>query len=172
MIQGLKGLALVVALSGCASAPVPCPEPPVAPAAEKPAVEPASKEVMRVAVAKSVERAGFACKREPTGMSICTKNDLKIVPEAVADDVPWVMLIATFFLKKGVACERVHDEFIRIGSDTRMVCNQQEGLATFFVQSMVPERGLTDADVAHLLAWFKAANQTVIALMLDRGLLE
>jgi hypothetical protein len=52
------------------------------------------------------------------------------------------------------------------------VCNQQEGLVTFFVQSMVPARGLTDDDVARLLGWFKAANQTVVALMLDRGLLE
>jgi hypothetical protein len=179
MLQGLeRGLAvpalfaLVTALSACAAAPPPCPELPAPAPVEKAAVEPGSRDVMRIAIAKSVERAGFTCKREPSGMAICTKNDLKIVPEAVEDDIPWAMLIATFFLKKGITCDRVHEEFRRIGPDTRLVCNQQEGLVTFFVQSMVPARGLTDDDVARLLGWFKAANQTVVALMLDRGLLE
>lgn len=156
--------------AACASAPAPCPEAPAA-TEKAAAVKPGTADEMRRALAASMERGGFSCTSEKKGQ-VCGKNDFKIAPEAVVDDIPWVMLITSFVLTPKVSCEEALMAHVQIGSDLRMVCNRESGLATFFTQTMVPADGFADADILALNAWFKSATTTLAAIMLERGIIE
>jgi hypothetical protein len=178
-------LALVLGLplqGGCAANETRCAEPVADDAASddvtrEPAksVKPADKQAMITALVAALGRVGLECDASHE-LVVCDKKKedrLALIPSAVREgDVAWIALATSFRLKPDKTCAQADEAFAKAASDLHMICNQENRIASFIAQTMVPEAGLSDRDVRLFASWFRLAMMPALGPLIDGGILE